>query len=250
MVRLVSLLSDDTWARGLLTPVEGRGFAGHRCPVDWLDGNLVWRVDDAVPEIFAAIEAAYPTGRSRILAPLVDPAAEPILAHRGWTVLPGKAMRMDVPVRLPEPRRRVEVVRDRAGVEAWYGVRLAVGKDPGPPSDALVAATLRLVAGPDARVVLVVVRDDAGAAVASGGLTLHPAHAAAYVWAGCTVPSARGRGAWRAGLSARLRLAEARGARRLWVIGQAHNTVGPLRALGFHDDDPWLNAMRSAPGSR
>ncbi|NNG41292.1 GNAT family N-acetyltransferase [Flexivirga sp. ID2601S] len=72
-----------------------------------------------------------------------------------------------------------------------------------------------------------------GRPVSTGGTSYVAGGAVAKLWGGATDPSARGRGAYRAVLDARLRAAAERGCRLAFVEGRVSTSAPILRRAGF-----------------
>jgi len=87
---------------------------------------------------------------------------------------------------------------------------------------------LRNCTGPNARVQRFVAYDDkSGRPLSSGGMTLYPALGFGLLWAGGTIPEARGRGAYAAILGARIKRARELGFDYVGLYAMV-NTSAPI----------------------
>ena len=91
---------------------------------------------------------------------------------------------------------------------------------------------LALCADPARRIHRFVAYED-GTPVSFGAMTLFPALGFAMLWRGCTVPEARGRGAYRAILKQRLRFAAQAGVRLVGLYAQLETSAPIVERLGF-----------------
>ena len=97
---------------------------------------------------------------------------------------------------------------------------------------------LRLCTQPNARTARFVTYSPDGEPIASGGINRYPEARFGLLWAGCTVPSWRGRGAYRALLSARSNWARRNGLTRIGLYA-SRATSGPIvDRLGFQKHGP------------
>lgn len=125
----------------------------------------------------------------------------------------------------------VKAVRTRRQLEDLYRVvGAAFGGDRRPADPELVAELD--ACGPGRRVQRFVVYL-AGQPVCSGGMTVFPEAAFGFLWAGGTVPEARGRGAYRALLQARVQAAEELGLGAVGLYARTTTSLPIVEALGF-----------------
>lgn len=115
--------------------------------------------------------------------------------------------------------------------DCWRVSEAAFARD-GDYTDDDVPVELARCAAPDARVQRFVAYID-GEPVSSGGMNLYPALGLGFLWAGGTVPSARGRGAYSAIVAARVARARARGLARVGVYARAATSSPIVAAQGF-----------------
>jgi hypothetical protein len=103
----------------------------------------------------------------------------------------------------------------------------------------------------NARVHRFVAYDEAtGEPISSGGMTLFPDLRFAFLWAGCTVPEARGRGAYRAILAARSRRAASRGMTHAGLYAMVDTSAPIVERLGFQRYGPMTYWDRGAKEAR
>lgn len=122
-------------------------------------------------------------------------------------------------------------IDDEVTVRAADRINQAVSGRP-PSTPERLAGRLREVSGPDKdSASFQVVSFVDGAPAASGGCTL--AGEVARLWGGQTVPELRGRGAYRALLLERMRIAAERGATLALVKGRVETSAPILKRAGF-----------------
>lgn len=93
--------------------------------------------------------------------------------------------------------------------------------------------------GPTARVVRFVAYDrERGAAISAGGLTIHRGLDLGFLWAGATVPEARGRGAYTAVVSARVAFARRAGLRWVGLFARRNTSAPIVASQGFTRHGP------------
>lgn len=116
-----------------------------------------------------------------------------------------------------------------------YGVmRRAFGGLSSEPTRADLERELRQCTGAERRVARVVAYDRAtGRPGCSGGMTLDRSQGVGLLWAGGTSPEARGRGAYRATIAARVAIARAAGLDSLGVFAKTTTSSPILAKLGF-----------------
>lgn len=102
------------------------------------------------------------------------------------------------------------------------------------PTDALLAACT----GPNARTHRWLVRDAHGQPVSAGGLNLFTELSFGFLWAGGTVPEARGQGAYAALLDARIAFARRRGLAAVGLYANNATSAPIVAAFGFEPHGP------------
>ncbi|MEW6074125.1 MAG: GNAT family N-acetyltransferase [Planctomycetota bacterium] len=134
----------------------------------------------------------------------------------------------------PAPGITVLPVDSRARLLDCIAVANRAFAEPRPVEEEDLRRQLAECASPGARVHRFVAYDEAtGAAIASGGLTLFPALRFGFLWAGATVPEARGRGAYSAVLAARVRRAAERGIDRVGLYAIPATSAPVVLRQGF-----------------
>ncbi|MFC8599384.1 hypothetical protein [Isoptericola sp. NPDC057191] len=231
----VTLTRWPAWAGGRVVLT---GLASTRSPDDVLcaaverarawgsDALGVWVTAGSTPDLTGALLAhgARLEDTVEVLAlPLGEHAHPPVVPHSG--VAPG-ARGGSVVVRRVED---VSGLRDADAVDT-----VVWGQQP-LDDDRLAEAARTLGAdGAEARVVAYL----GGGPVATGGVTLasapHPGlGSVARLWGAGTLPGHRGRGAYRAVLAERLRIAQGAGASLALVKGRVSTSARILRRAGF-----------------
>jgi len=226
----VTLTRWPAWAQGRVVLT---GLASDRAPQDvlrdaveraraWGSDTLgVWVSDSSTPDLTDLL-----LDRGARLEDSVDVLA---LLIEGLAPQPREA---------PDPGGRLVVrrVTDAAGLRDADRVDTAVWDQQPMDDDRLAAAARSLLSEGSPELRVVAYQD--GAPVASAGVTLaaapHPAlGTVARLWGAGTVPDRRGRGAYRAVLEERLRLAATAGASLALVKGRVSTSARILRRAGF-----------------
>lgn len=140
-----------------------------------------------------------------------------------------RAIRPSEYARRPEPNFSVRRVQTQGTLGDCIRVMgQAFGREPAAHDDAQLAAELAQCIDPAGRVHRFVVYDD-DEPVSSGGFNWYPDLRLAFLWAGGTVPAARGSGAYTALVASRVRSARDMGAE--WVgLYARHDTSAPIVA--------------------
>jgi len=129
----------------------------------------------------------------------------------------------------------------------WLEVAARAFGEPHPGAHSDLERQLGECSRPGARVHRVVAYDDAtGEPVSSGGLTLFPALRFGFLWAGGTVPEARGRGAYSAVLEARARHAREQGITHVGLYAMVNTSFPIVQRQGFTKHGPMTYWDRAA----
>jgi GNAT superfamily N-acetyltransferase len=134
-------------------------------------------------------------------------------------------------------RYGVRRVLDATGLEQSYAVSSAAfGRRVHPGQDAISGELAVCQLG--GRVQRYVVYDADDRPVCAGGLNIFPQLSFGFLWAGGTVPDARGRGAYRALLQARIHAARQAGLRTVGLYARIDTALPIVARLGFsvHDE--------------
>ncbi len=115
--------------------------------------------------------------------------------------------------------------------DCWHAMDVSFGNTPS-HSDEDLALELSQCAAPDARIQRYVVYLD-GEPVCSAGLNVYPELSIGFLWAGGTVPHARGRGAYSAVVAARVARAKALGLRFVGLYARAESSSPIVAKQGF-----------------
>lgn len=209
-------------------------------PVAYLNAVLRTRTDDPAA-LAAEVEARNPGARWMVPDTFDRRPLEAALGARGWR--PGKRHEVRVlPVAAWTRAPAVEVrrVEDRATlVDALSAAARGFGAPPGGWTEDSLALDLRACTE-GARVRRFVAYVD-GAPAASGGLTAFPALGFGLLWAGATVPEARGRGAYAAVLAARVQEARRMGLTSVGLYAVEDTSAPIVARLGFRmEGEMWF----------
>lgn len=243
---------DTFWLPPGSTVVERPELAYAASPVDQPFLNCVHRARLARGQVEAAIAevlAAHAGRRSRWL---VTDGSRPSgierdLAAAGYA--PGHATRGAILAvadwRDAQTGHTVRRVEDRRGLDDLYEVVEAVFGPGRRPEPAALEAELAQCAPRGGRVHRYVAY--AGdRPVAAGGLGAHPALGIGVLWAGGTVPEARGRGAYRALLQARIHDACRLGLDAVGLYARVETSLPIVRRLGFSVHGAMVHWERAA----
>jgi N-acetylglutamate synthase-like GNAT family acetyltransferase len=205
-------------------------------PAPYLNAVLRTRTADPT-SLIAEAEPHFAGRRARWLVPdtFDTPPLTKALATSGWApheahevrVLPVDAWTRPVP---PHVHRVDTVARLR---DCMTASDLGFGRPTVVTDDVLARDLAQCVDG--RRVARFVAYDDQGAPVASGGLTLFPDVGFGLLWAGATVPGARGRGAYAAVLGARIAHARAMGLRAVGLYAITSTSAPIVARFGFEN---------------
>lgn len=122
----------------------------------------------------------------------------------------------------------------------------AFGRDDPMPEPDVLSGYLRDCTGPEARVHRFVVYDSAtGQPLTSGGMTVYRDLSFGFLWAGGTVPGGRGRGAYTALVTARVRRAAALGIAQVGLYARLETSAPIVAAQGFSRHGPMHHWMRA-----
>lgn len=220
--------------------------------------NAVHRVrahDRALDPLLAEVTDAHGACTSRLAVnPQNDgPGLRAALARWGYAptqrhdgyVLGTDAARP--PVRAGLVVRRVADLTD---LRAALGVAHRAFGGADAPDEELLPTWLSGCADPAGRVHRFVVFDRDGKPLAAAGMTVFPDLRFAFLWAGGTVPEARGRGAYSALVTARLHQARALGATAAGLYAMLETSAPIVAAQGFVQHGPMTFWDRPAPGAQ
>ncbi len=127
-----------------------------------------------------------------------------------------------------------ERVLGRTSLLEWHDVMAHCFGPTLSPSESEIEYELSLCSGPDPRVIRVLVRErSSGAPVSAGGSTVFPKLGVALLWSGCTLPDARGRGAYRLCLAERLAAARRAGCLTMGLFARPESSAPIVCRLGF-----------------
>jgi hypothetical protein len=218
--------------------------------------NVALRIDPAsarLPALVAEVAAAHAPFASRFMlaARSRGPSVERALEEAGYAREHehfGYAVRVEAFRPRPSPgvvvRRvaRMEELRDALDVAARAFGRADTSD--AATLDAELAACTR----PGGRVHRFVAYDaEGGGPLASAGLNAHPALRFGFLWAGGTVPEARGRGAYSALVAARVAAARALGLEAVGLYARVGASAPIVEKQGFERHGPMTYWLR--PGA-
>ncbi len=257
-----ALLEQTLWDHYWLPPfahrVERPEVIYTHCPRDVLSLNMAVKVrapEAQLPALVAEVREAHSSVESRwLLSPFsLSPALERALSAEGYVEEHHHhACAVDPRAWAPGEPGRVEVrqvstaqgIRDVSAVAAR-----AFGKPPPELTEDGVQSDLAGVIGPAPRTHRFVAYDrETGEALSSGGMNWFPDLRVCFLWGGGTVPAARGRGAYRAVVDARMKRAVELGARLVGVYAKVDTSAPILEALGFERHGPLVSWHGSASG--
>ena len=230
------------------------------CPRDVGMLNTVTRTRAAperLPALVAEVGERHRAVTSRWLVPATFDTRplERILDDGGWRPA-HEHFAFTLPVESSSPRPasgvRVEPVRDLRTLRDCIEVAERAFGDARQPTDAQLAQELAAVTRPGARVHRFVAYDRDGRPVGSGGMSLFPALSFGLLFAGATIPGARGRGFYSAVLAARIETARALGFARVGLYARRESSAPIVARQGFERHGPmtyWDRPAR-APGPR
>lgn len=207
-------------------------------PLRYLNAVYRTRADAArLPELVREVDAFHQGVDSRwAVVDTVDTSAlEAQLSAHGYT--PGHAHHarvIAVDRFTPRPGSAVIVrqVTDERGLRDCWRVSEAAFEQDGNYTDADVPAELAECTGAGARVQRFVAYLGE-VPVSSGGINLYPELGIGFLWAGGTVPAARGRGAYSALVAARAACAAARGIELIGLYARVESSSPIVGAQGF-----------------
>jgi GNAT superfamily N-acetyltransferase len=209
--------------------------------------NMVLRVDPELGDYVALVEEVAAAHRGRcsewsLSAPSLSSSVEAAILGGGYSLAGiADAWSIDVDTaRPPLPEDiRIERVEDLIRMRDMSAVMGACFGDGHVRGDAELEEDLSTSVGPDARCQRFVAYDaETGEALSAGAVNLFPDLKLAFMWGGCTIESARGRGIYSALVTARMGRARALGAERLGLYA-LRETSGPIiRAQGFTQHGP------------
>ncbi len=207
-----------------------------------------WQLPGLLDEVAEAHRGV--TSRWLVCPQSQPPSLERALAERGYAA-EGQSYGYALPVELFQPRPTPEIVvrrvDGRAALEDWYRVVSASFGVTVHAGEAERAAELASCQSAAARIQRFVGYDRHNAPVAAGDLRIYPALRFGYLVAGCTLPEARGRGAYSALLGARIELARARGMNLVGLYAIVDTSAKLVEHLGFRRYGPMRYWRRPAP---
>ena len=199
--------------------------------------NQVFRTRPPRPRWPALVEEvctahAHTTAMWTVFDTIDMSALDTLLADAGYTSL-GESDTMVIEVNkfratstdrvtVRQVRDRTRLVHHLSVMEETFGTRVEH------PENEL-CELLRACTGPTARVVRMVAYDRADEPIATGAMNLYPELSLGYLWGGSTLPHARGQGAYRALLDARIAYAQQR---NISIVGvyAIRDTSAPILA--------------------
>jgi hypothetical protein len=221
----------------------------------FLNCGLAMRAsDEDVPALLDEVAAAHARVRSRwkLCGGTSGPVLEAGLAARGYAATVEHRAFAIAPADYHRPVPDDVSVTEIAGLDdlvAATGVTSAAFGRSTPTNPALLAAELVDCTRPGRRILRFLARDRrSGQPLSSGGLNLYPRLGLGLLWAGGTVPAARGRGAYTALVAARLRAAAREGLDLVGVYARIDSSAPILARQGFAAHGPMTWWERPTPG--
>lgn len=233
---------DVFWRPADLTVVDRPDVTYLHCARDEAYLNMVLRVraegaraEALVREVSAA--HAKVTSRFAVARPSWSIELERALASAGYVRTHEHfAYTIAVDAYAPRPDRgvairKVETVEDLRAFR--FVMHEAFGRTSA-SSPTIDAQELAMCTGPSARVARFLALDmNTGAPIGCGGSNLYPSLGYASLWAGATLPSARGRGAYSALVAARVALARSLSINRVGLYARIATSAPIVEAQGF-----------------
>jgi hypothetical protein len=215
--------------------------------------NAVVRLDapdEQMGALAAEVSAAHAGVASRfmLMGGSRRPAVERALAAAGYHVeheMIAHGIATDAFVPRATPEVLVERVVDLAHLRRWAITSARGFERPADLEGAHLARDLALSTGEGARVHRFTALDRAsGAPLAAAGLTVFPALSFGLLWAGSTVPDARGRGAYSALVAARVAHARSLGVRFVGLYARVGTSAPIVAKQGFAAHGPMTYWVR------
>jgi GNAT superfamily N-acetyltransferase len=226
------------------------------CPRDVPMLNCVTRTraePARLPALAAEVAAAHGSVCSRWLVrdePWARPL-EPVLRRGGWApAVETYACAVSVDDYRRRPSPDLEVRRIETLPELRDAISVIDGAFPGGLryTDEQLAADLANCTGPAPRVQrFLAVERTTREPVATGGMTLFAELGFGYLWAGCTLPKARGRGAYSALVAARIARARELGLGHVGLYALTHTSAPIVARQGFQRVGAMTYWERPAP---
>ncbi len=233
---------DYFWVPGDVHVTDRPELLFYSCPRDVPMLNTVTRTraePGRLPGLIQEVSRAHRSVRSRWLVREL-PASAPLeraLAAAGYAPsVRTFATAVGVEEYVPRATRAVTVhrVADMATLRDCVSVIVKAFPDRLTFTEEELELDLEQCAGADSRVARYVAYDSGtGEPLSSGGLTLFPPLAFGLLWAGGTIPEARGRGAYSAVLAARITRARERGCRYAGLYAVTDTSAPIVLRQGF-----------------
>lgn len=192
-----------------------------------------------LPALMAEVGEAHAGVRSRwLVCPTPGRSAlEGALATAGWHPeweLDAYTIHVDRYRPRPAAGLQVMKVASRADLLRWFDVSDRAFEEERVPSDEEVQLELLRCTRPGARVSRYVVSDlHTGEPICAAGMNLYPDLQFGFLWAGGTVPEARGRGAYSAVVAARIAHARDLGFERVGLYARTSTSAPIVAKQGF-----------------
>ncbi len=239
---LASAVCDTFWVPDDVTVVDRTDLCMLSCPRDIRGLNSVHRSCGPAPHMADLVEevrAAHAGRHSRWMVGPLDGGAPLEAALEAAGYRPGHqhygyTSSADRTASAPERSLVTRRVTDMAGMRAWYQVSAEAFGEARHTSDAELELFLAQCTGVAARVVRFVAWERlSGRPISAGAMTMFPDLQFGLLWAGGTVPDARGRGGYTAVLDARFAVAVRAGLRRVGLYARADTSAPIVDAFGF-----------------
>lgn len=221
---------------------------------DHLLWNTVLRVRSNPANLDALIDevtALHQGRRSRwqLTPSSATGALERALTRAGYTPSPryyGNIMPVDQYEATPNPRFIARRVEDLPTLLDFEDIIRACFQGKTPLTQAELERELKNCTGPQARTIRVVIYDTTTQSPSScGGLNLYPKLRFGFLWAGSTLPHARGQGAYTALMHARIKIAAQAGMQAVGLYAHEHTSAPIVAAQGF-TRGAWMRHWDSA----
>jgi len=240
-------MCDHWWVPDCVDIVNSKEMEMLHCMQDRRLFNAVVRVSPDLDDYTELVEEVMATHRGRgsewrIGAPSHSPKLERTVLNAGYQI-DGMADAWSIGVKAPRPPAPDDIVVsqviDIQGIRDMHSLMDASFTKRKCRSEEALQEDLAGCTGRAPRCLRFVAYDKkSGQPLSTGALNLFPNLGLGFMWGGCTIPSARGRGIYSAMVTRRMEIAREKGMQRLGLYAM-RETSGPIvQAQGFDKHGP------------